>query len=53
MMEKWMNIDAGISKELVQSNQRCLKAVVDTERYHTKYWFNEKLEYLLICREFL
>jgi hypothetical protein len=37
MMEEWMKIDAGITKELVQSIPRHLKNVLDTKGYPTKY----------------
>ncbi|GBL85210.1 Transposable element Tc1 transposase [Araneus ventricosus] len=37
MMEKWMNIDAEITKQLVKSIPKRLKAVVDAEGYPTKY----------------
>ncbi|GBN04569.1 Transposable element Tcb1 transposase [Araneus ventricosus] len=37
MMEEWMNIDAEITKKLVKSIPKCLKAVVDTKGYPPKY----------------
>ena len=37
MMEEWMNIDTEITKKLVKSIPRCLKAVVDAKKYPTKY----------------
>ncbi|GBM59139.1 hypothetical protein AVEN_255674-1 [Araneus ventricosus] len=37
MMEEWMNIDAEITKQLVKSIPKCLKAVVDAKGYPTKY----------------
>ncbi len=52
MIVQFMNIDAEIMKELVQSIPRHLKAVVDAKGYPTKQLFKETLEYLLICRDF-
>ncbi|GBN08014.1 hypothetical protein AVEN_253442-1 [Araneus ventricosus] len=37
MMEEWMNIDAEITKKLVKSIPKRLKAVVDAKEYPTKY----------------
>ncbi|GBM03065.1 hypothetical protein AVEN_14571-1 [Araneus ventricosus] len=37
MMEEWMNIDAEITKKLVKSIPKRLKAVVDAKGYPTKY----------------
>ncbi|GBM90681.1 Transposable element Tc1 transposase [Araneus ventricosus] len=37
MMAEWMNIDAEITKKLVKSIPKRLKAVVDTKGYSTKY----------------
>ncbi|GBN08114.1 Transposable element Tc1 transposase [Araneus ventricosus] len=37
MMEEWMNIDAEITKKLVKSIPKRLKAVVDTKGYPSKY----------------
>ncbi|GBO25385.1 hypothetical protein AVEN_12128-1 [Araneus ventricosus] len=37
MMEGWMNIDAEITKKLVKSVPKLLKAVVDAKGYPTKY----------------
>ncbi|GBM19829.1 hypothetical protein AVEN_86166-1 [Araneus ventricosus] len=37
MMEEWMNIDADITKKLVQSIPKHLKADVDAKEYPTKY----------------
>ncbi|GBM80272.1 Transposable element Tcb1 transposase [Araneus ventricosus] len=37
MMEEWMNIDAEITKQLVKSIPKCLKAIVDAKGYPTKY----------------
>ncbi|GBN12751.1 Transposable element Tc1 transposase [Araneus ventricosus] len=37
MMEEWMNIDTEITKKLVKSISKRLKAVVDAKGYTTKY----------------
>ncbi|GBM50552.1 hypothetical protein AVEN_1938-1 [Araneus ventricosus] len=37
MMEEWMNIDAEITKKLLKSIPKLLKAVVDAKGYPTKY----------------
>lgn len=37
MIEEWKNIDAEITKKLVKSMPKRLKAVVDAKGYPTKY----------------
>ena len=36
-MEEWINIDTEVTKKLVISFPKCLKAVVDAKEYPSKY----------------
>ncbi len=55
IMNEDMKNEWTLMQKLQKKNycNRLLKAVVYAKGCPTKYYFNKKLEYLLICRDFL